>query len=216
MLYYNTVTPLLRKILDHLMSSDVFADFRLVGGTALSLHRGHRMSVDIDLFTDAEYNTIDFNNIELFLREHYPYVDTNNYKVIGFGKSYFIGNSADDAIKLDLFYTDPFIDTVIIVDGIRLASVEEIISMKLDVILRGGRKKDFWDIHELRSDYPIDAMFILHEKRYPYTHDKAALIANFTNFKEADGDFEPDCLRGNYWEFVKLDIMDFVNGMKNK
>jgi len=215
MLYYNTVTPLLREILIHLMSSDVFADFRLVGGTALSLHRGHRMSVDIDLFTDEDYNTINFDRIEAFLRQHYPYVDTYNYNVIGFGKSYFVGNSQDDAIKLDLFYTDPFIDKIVEVDNIRLASIEEIIAMKLDVILRTGRKKDFWDIHELREDYTIKDMFALHEKRYPYTHDKEVLISKFTNFEEADDDFEPDCLRGNHWEFVKLDITDFVNGINS-
>ncbi|WP_035660365.1 nucleotidyl transferase AbiEii/AbiGii toxin family protein [Flavobacterium seoulense] len=216
MLYYNTVTPLLREILIHLMSSDVFADFRLVGGTALSLHRGHRMSVDIDLFTDADYNTINFDIIESFLREHYLYVDTNDFKLISFGKSYFIGNSQDDAVKLDLYYTDPFIDEVIEVDGIRLASIEEIIAMKLDVILRTGRKKDFWDIHELREDYTIKDMFALHEKRFPYTHDKETLITKFTDFKEANDDFEPDCLRGNHWEFVKLDIVDFVNGIDGK
>jgi len=215
MLYYNTVTPLLREILIHLMSVDVFADFRLVGGTALSLHRGHRMSVDIDLFTDADYNTINFDRIEAFLRQHYPYVDTYNYNVIGFGKSYFVGNSQDDAIKLDLFYTDPFIDEMVEVDGIRLASIEEIIAMKLDVILRTGRKKDFWDIHELREDYTIKDMFALHEKRYPYAHNKETLITKFTDFKEADDDFEPDCLRGNHWEFVKLDITDFVNGINS-
>jgi hypothetical protein len=48
-------------ILANLMIADVFADFRLVGGTALSLHRGHRMSVDIDLFTDADYGSVDFH-----------------------------------------------------------------------------------------------------------------------------------------------------------
>lgn len=36
----------------------VFEPFRLVGGTALSLQMGHRLSVDIDLFTDAEYGTL--------------------------------------------------------------------------------------------------------------------------------------------------------------
>jgi len=143
MLYYNTVTPLLRKILEHLMSSSVFADFRLVGGTALSLHVGHRMSVDIDLFTDADYQSIDFNSIDAFLRTHYSYVDTNNYKVIGMGKCYFVGDSENNAVKLDLFYTDPFIDPAIEIDGMRLASIEEIIAMKLDVVLRTGRKKIF-------------------------------------------------------------------------
>lgn len=213
MLYYNTVTPLLRKILEELMLADVFADFRLVGGTALSLYRGHRMSIDIDLFTDAEYGTIDFGAIDVFLRESYPYVDSTNYDVIGFGKSYFIGNSKDDSIKLDLFYTDAFIDEVVEIDTIRLASIEEIIAMKLDVVLRTGRKKDFWDIHELKDDYTISKMFALHEKRYPYTHEKASLIKQFINFEEADDDFEPDCLRGKYWEFIKLDMIDFVKGI---
>lgn len=58
-------------------------------------------------------------------------------------------------------------------------------------------------------------MLALHEKRYPYTHDKAALLMKFTDFKGADDDFEPDCLRGNYWEFVKLDIIDFVKQPKD-
>lgn len=47
-------------------------------------------------------------------------------------------------------------------------------------------------------------MFALHEKRYPYTHNKETLITKFTDFEEADDDFEPDCLRGDHWEFVKL------------
>ncbi|WP_312129307.1 MULTISPECIES: nucleotidyl transferase AbiEii/AbiGii toxin family protein [Sphingobacterium] len=51
MLYYNTVNDLLRDTLLTLMKADVFSTFRLVGGTALSLHLGHRESVDIDLFS---------------------------------------------------------------------------------------------------------------------------------------------------------------------
>ena len=210
MLHYNTVTPLLRKILAELMIADVFAAFRLVGGTALSLHRGHRMSVDIDLFTDADYGSIDFNAIDCFLRSNYPYVDTINYDVIGMGKCYFIGENQLNCIKLDLFYTDPFINTALLIDGLRLASIEEIIAMKLDVILRAGRKKDFWDIHELKDDYSISDMFTLHEKRYPYTHDRATLIDKFSDFKSSECDFEPVCLKGKFWEFIKLDLLDFI------
>ncbi len=214
MLHYNTVTPLLRKILAELMIADVFADFRLVGGTALSLHRGHRMSVDIDLFTDVDYGSLDFNTIDSFLRSNYPYVDTNNYDVIGMGKCYFIGENKQNCIKLDLFYTDSFIDKTLLIDGLRLASIEEIIAMKLDVIVRDGRKKDFWDIHELKDDYSISDMLTLHEKRYPHTHDRATLIDKFSYFKSADDDFEPDCLKGKYWEFIKLDILDFIKEVK--
>jgi len=48
-LYYDTVSAPLLSILRRLMSSEVFNDFRLVGGTALALQRGHRRSVDIDM-----------------------------------------------------------------------------------------------------------------------------------------------------------------------
>jgi predicted nucleotidyltransferase component of viral defense system len=214
MLHYNTITPLLHSILADLMSADVFKDFRLVGGTALSLHRGHRMSVDIDLFTDAEYGSVDFDAIGTFIRSNYSYVDTNNYDVIGMGKCYFIGDNQLNCIKLDLFYTDKFIDKTILIDGLRLASIEEIIAMKMDVILRTGRKKDFWDIHELKDNYSILEMISLHEKRHPYTHDRDALKQKFIDFEDADGDFEPDCLRGKYWEFIKLDLIDFIKEVK--
>ncbi|MCG9898690.1 MAG: nucleotidyl transferase AbiEii/AbiGii toxin family protein [Hydrotalea sp.] len=50
------------------MRDPIFDPFRLVGGTALSLYFGHRMSVDIDLFTDAPYGTIDFDKIESWLK----------------------------------------------------------------------------------------------------------------------------------------------------
>ena len=214
MLHYNTITALLHSILANLMSADVFKDFRLVGGTALSLHRGHRMSVDIDLFTDAEYESIDFDAIDTFLRSNYSYVDTNNYDVIGMGKCYFIGDNQMNCIKLDLFYTDKFIDKTIVIDGLRLASIEEIIAMKMDVILRTGRKKDFWDIHELKDNYSISEMIALHEKRYPYNHDINSLKQKFVDFEDADGDFEPDCLRGKYWELIKLDLIDFIKEVK--
>ena len=209
MLNYNTVTPLLKSVLETLMAANVFTDFRLVGGTALSLYRGHRMSVDIDLFTDREYGSVDFEAIDGFLRGTYPYVDMNDFAEIGFGKSYYVGESKEHCIKLDLFYTDPFIDQEVIVDNIRMATVEEIIAMKLDVVARMGRKKDFWDIHELKYDYSIAEMFALHEKRYPYTHDRALLINNFTDFSKADDDFEPDCLLGKHWELIKLDIIEY-------
>ncbi|SER15538.1 nucleotidyl transferase AbiEii/AbiGii toxin family protein [Myroides profundi] len=61
MLYYNTITNTLKEVLSILMKHPLFKDFRLVGGTALSLQVGHRMSIDIDLFTDNPYSTVDFD-----------------------------------------------------------------------------------------------------------------------------------------------------------
>jgi len=209
-LHYNTMSHQLLGILKTLMAAKEFNAFRLVGGTALSLLRGHRESNDIDLFSDASYDSIDFRAIYTFLCNTFSYVDTNDYKVVGLGNSYFIGSTEEDCVKLDLFYTDKFIQNIILIDGIRLATVEEIIAMKIDVISRSGRKKDFWDIHELIDDYSIDKMLDLHKQRNPYTHDSDQIKRNFSNFEYADNDFDPICLKGKYWEIIKLDIIDFA------
>ena len=208
-LHYNTVTPLLKSTLGKLMEADEFGQFRLVGGTALSLYCGHRMSVDIDLFTEAEYGTINFNVIENYLIKQFSYTDFNNLPV-GMGKSYFIGNDSQNAIKLDLYYTEPFIDDIVEVDAIRMATIEEIIAMKIDVIQRTGRKKDYWDLHELKDQYTIKDMLGFHLKRYPYTHNQELILNNFIDFEEANDDFDPVCLRNKYWEFIKLDLIEFV------
>jgi len=209
-LHYNAVSTLLLKVLKTLMRAKEFDDFRLVGGTALSLYRGHRESVDIDLFSDAPYDSIDYEAIDSFLHKTFTYVDSNEYSIIGFGKSYFIGTNRDECVKLDLFYTENFIHKANLIEGIRIATVEEIIAMKIDVISRCGRKKDFWDIDELKDDYTIEEMLALHEKKYPYNHDQNQIRDRFSDFVNADEDFNPICLKGKHWEIIKLDMIDFA------
>lgn len=213
MLYYHTVNDLLKNILLKLMQSDVFNNFRLVGGTALSLQIGHRESIDIDLFSDSEYGTLDFNSIENYLKANFEYVDFLN-TIPAMGKSYFIGENKENTVKLDVYYTDNYIQPYVEVDGIRMATIEEIIAMKIDVVERGGRKKDFWDLHDLLQSYNINEMLDLHERRYPYTHNRALIIQNFTSFQQADEDFNPICLKGKYWEFIKEDLEEIINEFK--
>jgi predicted nucleotidyltransferase component of viral defense system len=113
-----------------------------------------------------------------------------------------------------LYYTDEFMQKAVVIDGIRLASLEEIIAMKIDVVSRTGRKKDFWDIHELIDDFSPEYMLKLHEKRYPYSHDRALIRANFTNFSEADELYDPTCLRGKIWDVIKMDLTKFAKGIQ--
>jgi predicted nucleotidyltransferase component of viral defense system len=205
-LYWDTVKPLLKGTLTSLMKSDLFQPFRLVGGTSLSLQLDHRMSDDIDLFTDHPYGSVDFQVIDKFLRESFPYVSDLANALIGIGASYLVGDSKDDVVKLDLYYTDLFIQPPLQIGSHRLATVEEIVAMKIDIVQRKARKKDFWDIHEFLSFFSIAQMIALHEKRYPFSHDETRIRTNFTDFSRADQDFDPICLKGKYWELIKLDI----------
>ena len=210
MLYYKTVNNLLKEGLLQLMAAKEFENFRLVGGTSLSLQIGHRESIDIDLFSDVEYGKIDFDAIENYLETNFKYIDHLSNIIPGMGKSYLIGEDKDNSLKLDIFYTDKFIQPIYLEDNIRMATIEEIIAMKLDVVQRGGRKKDFWDLHELFENYSLSQMLDLHEQRYPYTHDRDLIIQNFTDFSIADDEFNPICFKGKYWEFIKEDIEEII------
>ncbi len=52
MLHTETVAPETLELLSRLMQDSFFNNFVLVGGTAISLHLGHRISVDLDLFSN--------------------------------------------------------------------------------------------------------------------------------------------------------------------
>lgn len=206
-LYWKTVKPLLKKTLTILMQHELFQPFRLVGGTSLSLQLGHRISDDIDLFTDAIYDSIDFSAIDTLLRNTFSYVSDLQPGPIGMGVSYLVGNNQDDTAKLDLFYTDSFIQPALEIGTYRLATIEEIIAMKIDIVQRKARQKDFWDLHELLISHTPSQMIALHAQRYPYAHDEAVIRQNFNDFSRADEDFTPLCLKGKHWELIKLDIV---------
>lgn len=210
-MYWKTVNNTLKYCLEALMDAEEFKDFRLVGGTALSLQLGHRMSVDIDLFTDADYGSVDFDAIDDFIRNRFGYADSDFGALPGIGRSYVIGTDRENAVKLDVYYnTEKFIRPALVSENIRMASLEDIVAMKIDVVSRGGRKKDFWDLHELLPDFTIDKMLKLHRERSHYTHNRNQILENFINFKDADEDFDPNCLKGKYWQFIKEDIEDAI------
>lgn len=209
-LYLNTVSDLLWSALKQLMQIEAFNSFRIVGGTSLSLQLGHRASVDIDLFTDAAYGSIDFSALEAKLIETFPYVDTTSVDLVGMGKSYFMGNNENELVKLDLFYTDPFVFPCILEQNVRFSSIEEIAAMKFEIIGNGGRKKDFWDIHELLESYTLDEMIEFYLKRNPYGYSKDELLVKVVDFSNAEDDFTPNCYREKVWELIKLDIKKSV------
>ena len=129
---------------------------------------------------------------------------------IGFGRSYFIGKDSKNLIKLDLYYTDPFLEEFELHDSVRMAGISEIAAMKIDVIQRVGRKKDFWDIHELLERYSFEELLRFHAQKYPYNHEKSLILANMCNFERADSEPDPLCLKGKYWDLIKLDFVQAV------
>ena len=58
MLQYSTVEPRTLDILKRLMDLSALQSFCLAVGTALALYRGHRLSIDLDLFSAEEFEAV--------------------------------------------------------------------------------------------------------------------------------------------------------------
>ena len=52
--HWETVSPLLRRVLETVGRQPFASRFYLAGGTALALQLGHRVSIDLDFFSDSD------------------------------------------------------------------------------------------------------------------------------------------------------------------
>jgi len=206
-LHYNTVSKPLLECLQKLMADATFDDFILVGGTALSLQLGHRMSVDIDLFTAISYGSMNLEEIKSTLSTIFPYTERlDKLRDRNLGYSVYIGNSKTEGVKLDMFYTDDFIAPVVQEDGLRLASIQDIAAMKMQVIANSKRKKDFWDVHELLEHFTLEELILFGLQRNPYTLDENDILESLCHSAELTQENVIECLKGKYWELIIEDL----------
>jgi len=184
-------------LLTELMALKELEQFRLIGGTALSLLLGHRTSIDLDLCTDIPF---DADSIAYKLSSSFPSFSFNDIKSTRLFFTYI------NDVKVDFVHTfEPFTFECNFIEGIRFASIEEIIALKLNAIAGRGAKKDFWDFHELMNHYSFDQMLGFYQKRYP---NKAMMMVakSLTYFVEADLQPNPGCFKKLSWEKIKKNI----------
>jgi hypothetical protein len=157
MLFKETVDKSTLELLKDLMLDKFFDAFILVGGTALSLQIGHRKSIDLDFFSKESFNTEEITD---YLRLNY------NFELDYTSKNTIKGEV--NGIQMDFIaHQYPMIEDIKMIDGIRMASLLEIASMKLNAITtKGTRLKDFIDIAFLSSYYSLNQMLQAYQAKY--------------------------------------------------
>ncbi len=199
MLHTQTVEPRAFSILRQLMKLPALKDFALVGGTALSLKYGHRMSVDLDLFSTSKFEN---SAVIKGLKKEFGEKFVVEEKPPRFGIFGFI-----DEIKTDIVrHPHPLIRPVETVEGIRMFSTEDIIAMKVQAILGRGKKKDFWDIAELLNHYTINDFIQFQKEKYSSQNLLITVPQAITYFFDAEESEAPISLKGQTWEKVKAFI----------
>jgi hypothetical protein len=207
MLYTQTVTPATLELLRQLMSVPELDNFALVGGTNLSLRLGHRVSLDIDLFSNAQF---DINALKEILNTRFPTaIKLDEMKQTIW---YNINGVKTDIVLHEYKYLQP----IEVIDGIRLLSIPDIIPMKLGAVSGRGAKKDFWDISELLNLYSIKEMLRLYQMKYQ-SDDIGFIIRSLVYFDDAEIQSDPISLKNISWPGVKKRIEHAVKDyIKNK
>jgi len=179
-------------LLKRLMQDGRLNDFSLVGGTALALQIGHRQSIDIDLFSRADF---DAPSLKEYLQNAYVFQETAS------GKNTLKG--IIDGVAVDLItHNYAPVKELVLQEEIRMAGLEDISAMKLNAIAGNGtRLKDFVDVAFLSSRFPLKKMREWHGQKYALSNPLQAIIA--LNYFD-DINFGINYARGDFaWGSVK-------------
>lgn len=202
MLHTATVEPNTLELLIKLMQKPWLRDFNLVGGTSLALQIGHRISIDLDMFTSDPFDT---NELKSKLED-----DFGNFNVILEGQNTLIANIND--IKVDFIrFKYGFDFPSIFENEIRLTNIKDIASMKIDAITGRGKKKDFFDLYYLLQIYSLPELLTLYQEKYKHS-TLFHVIKSLCYFDEAE--YEPDPIildKKVNWNKVKTIISKEVN-----
>ncbi|HXS57671.1 MAG TPA: nucleotidyl transferase AbiEii/AbiGii toxin family protein [Hanamia sp.] len=203
MLQTQTIEPATLSLLKKLMQLPELLDFSLVGGTALSLYYGHRLSIDLDLFSTKDFSNDDLIPALENAFKGFAYRNVNS--PIGlFG---FIDDVKVDFVKQ---HYHPIIEEPVVEEGIRIFSIPDIIAMKINAVLKRGAKKDFWDIAELLQHYSIENFISFYNKKYTSQQLLISIPQAIIYFDDAEESEAPISLKGQTWEQVKHSIREKV------
>ncbi|MEI6645157.1 MAG: nucleotidyl transferase AbiEii/AbiGii toxin family protein [bacterium] len=201
MLHTQTLAPQTLGLIQLLQSEPLLHGFHLVGGTALALQIGHRLSIDIDLFTRNDYDVDDVLN--LFIKKY------------GFQRSYQRGKTLKgfiDGVMVDLIRHDYEELQIIDASPVRMLSAQDIAAMKLNAITGNGtRVKDFIDVYFLLEQFTLEEMLDFYKTKYKQD-DALMILRSLVFFDDVDLAEWPRLLRESHltFEHVKKRIIDAV------
>ena len=192
MLHYSTIAGRTLQLLKSLQATDSLQGFVLVGGTSLALQIGHRVSIDLDLFTSENSDIIEIINLVSEFGET---------KVIN--KSSKIVNLYIDKIKVDfVIYPYKFLLPSLETDELRLASIQDIAAMKLAAITGRGSRKDFIDLYFILDSFSLAEIMGFYNEKYP-DGSEFLVFKSLLYFDDAELEPMPKMLKPVDWEAIK-------------
>ena len=198
MLHQSAVPLKLFELLVDLQPKTTAAGFSLAGGTSLALRLGHRVSVDLDFFTVA-----DFQPGHLTAQ-----LGVGPESITGIAEGTLQLRISDIKVEF-LKHSYPKLADDLQIQGVAMWSLEDICAMKLNAIANRGSKKDFYDIAALFESFPLETMLRSYQAKYRPA-SLLMVIRSLAWFDDADAEPDPISLRDETWPFIKGKISSAI------
>jgi hypothetical protein len=157
MFFKEAIEPSTLELLKELQAENVLKDFNLAGGTSLAMQIGHRQSMDLDLFTQTDF---DANSLLEYLEGSFGFA-------LNFSSQNTLKGCIGD-VNIDLItHKYPLVKGLKVENSVRLLAIEDIAAMKLNAIAGNGtRSKDFIDIYFILKQYSIEDIIGFYKTKY--------------------------------------------------
>ena len=174
--------------------SKILGSAYLAGGTALALQIGHRISYDLDFFTDQKFKA------QIFLKEMSRF-KLYQHERVGWGT--ILGKLGN--VKFSLFYYPyPLLRKPISFKNISIADIADISAMKIAAISERGTKRDFVDLYFILQKIALNEAFNFYDKKYQKLSSNSVHIKkSLVYFEDAEKDPTPKMIIPVSWGKVK-------------
>ncbi len=161
------LAPDTARVWHQLQGHPLLKGFILIGGTALTMHIGHRVSEDLDFACTqplkhlpkpqikALIHDLAANGVSMVLNQH-P-LDVEEFSESGLDLDNYQQNFiADGTVKVSLVCYDPPMDQLLPglrTDPLRVATLDEIFATKAYVCSERSKTRDWFDLHTLITQH---------------------------------------------------------------
>jgi len=177
-----------------LSKSQFINDFYLGGGTAMALQLGHRISNDLDFFSQKEFNT------KILIQK---IKKLGKFSVRGEEWGTLYGEFQKTKITF-FYYPYPLLFPIKKFKGIKIADMFDIACMKIDAISSRGIKKDFVDLYFMSQKKGLPHLLKLFEKKYKsVNYNTIHILKSLVYFEDARRSPMPKMIKKCSWKNIE-------------
>ncbi len=200
--------------------SQIVKHFYLTGGTALAeFYLHHRLSEDIDLFTEKQ--EVDQSLTDAFLKKnssrlHVTKIDRSQFMGL---YSYHLTYTDGKTLKIDFnYYPFPKIEQGTKFGSLWVDSLTDIAANKIHTLFMKPRTRDYIDLYFIfkHQKFDLEKLILLAKAKFDWDIDKMNLANQFIRVKDIKREDYPTVLVPFSVEEMETFFLNLVKGLKSE